>query len=182
MRYIDNLPVKTLLSADQIHHRIQILGRKISEDYSQKDTVLLVVLKGALVFAADLMRSIQGVSLSFSTIAVSSYQGTTHSGTIQITQACPDSLENKHVIIVEDIVDTGASIRFLRQHLTEHHRLLSLKVCCLLSKPVVHQNQIPLEYVGFEIEREFVIGYGLDLDGRHRELNEIVQVVAAVPT
>lgn len=182
MRYLGQLPVQTLLSPSQIQQRIQALGTAISQDYVDKDTVLLVVLKGALVFAADLMREINNVPLAFSTIAVSSYHGTSSTGTISVTQPCPDSLDDKHVIIVEDIVDTGASIRFLQEYLNKQFRLQSLKVCCLLSKPSVHQNQVQLDYVGFDIEREFVIGYGLDLDGRYRELNEIVQVVAPLPS
>ncbi len=160
--------VEVLLSAERLRSRVEEIGREITRDYAGKPVVLVGVLKGALVFLADLMRAIDlPVTLDF--VGLSSYVGTQTSGQVQITSDLTRPVDGKHVIIVEDIVDTGLTMQWLMARLGER-RPASVAVCALLVKPSRARVAVPVRYRGFEIADEFVVGYGLDHDGRMRNL------------
>jgi len=160
----------TFIDQARIAARIAELGAEIRRDCGPDTPVhLIAVLKGAFVFLADLLRQINGpVTLDF--IAVSSYGGgTSSSGQVRLLKDLDRSLEGRHVIIVEDIVDTGLTLSYLQEIL--HARSpKSLKTACLLSKPSRRKVQVPVEYIGFTIDDRFVVGYGLDFDEHYREL------------
>ena len=145
------------------------LGAEIRKDYGADTPIHLVaVLKGSFIFLADLVRSIPGeVSLDF--MAVSSYAGQTSSGEVRVNKDLDRSVEGLHVIIVEDIVDTGLTLSYLHEILRARDPK-SLKTACLLSKPSRRKIDVPVEYIGFTIEDRFVVGYGLDYDERYRQL------------
>ena len=159
---------ETLVSSEDLQRRVAELGRQISEDYAGRDLVMIGVLKGAVLFLADLMRHLS-VPAELDFMAVSSYAGTTSSGEVKVNKDLDRSIEGRHVIIVEDIVDTGLTLSYLQEIL--HARdPKSLKTACLLSKPSRRKVEVPVEYIGFTIEDRFVIGYGLDYDERYRQL------------
>jgi hypoxanthine phosphoribosyltransferase len=160
--------VEVLLPAERLRARVTEIGREITRDYQGKPLVLVGVLKGALVFLADLMRAIDlPVSLDF--VGLSSYVGTRTSGTVELTSDLTRPIEGKHVILVEDIVDTGLTMQWLLRKLEERHPA-SLAVCALLVKPARARVVVPVRYRGFDIADEFVVGYGLDHEGRLRNL------------
>lgn len=160
--------VEVLLPAERLRARVAEIGREITRDYQGKPLVLVGVLKGALVFLADLMRAIDlPVSLDF--VGLSSYVGTRTSGSIELTSDLTRPIEGKHVILVEDIVDTGLTMQWLLRRL-EERRPASLAVCALLVKPARARVVVPVRYRGFDIADEFVVGYGLDHEGRLRNL------------
>jgi hypoxanthine phosphoribosyltransferase len=157
-----------LLSEDEIRARVRELGRDISRDYAGRPVTLVAVLKGSFVFLADLVREIDlPVAVEF--ISISSYQGTRSTGVVQITADLTRNVEGEHVIVVEDIVDTGLTMRYLLDNLATRHPA-SLRLCALLEKPARAQVSVPIDYRGFQIPDEFVVGYGLDHDGRLRNL------------
>jgi hypoxanthine phosphoribosyltransferase len=161
--------VSTLLSAEQIHTRVQELGAQITKDYADRRLVLVSVLKGSFVFTADLARAIQS-QLRIEFLGVRSYgEGTSTSGVVQITQDLSRPIEGEDILIVEDIVDTGLTIAHLLELLGTRHPA-SLKVCALLHKPARTKVEVPIEYLGFTIEDRFVVGYGLDWAERYRNL------------
>jgi len=159
----------TLLSSEQIQARVSELGKKISEDYRDEKLVLVCVLKGSFVFTADLARAIDGnVRVEF--LGVRSYgEGTESTGVVQITQDLTASIEDEHVLIVEDIVDTGLTVSHLLD-LFRTRRPASVKVAALLHKPARSRIDVPIDYLGFTIEDKFVVGYGLDWAQRYRNL------------
>lgn len=160
--------VEVLIPQDRLRARVAEIGREITRDYDGKPLVLVGVLKGALVFLADLMRAIDlPVSLDF--VGLSSYVGTQTGGSIQLTADLTRPIEGKHVVLVEDIVDTGLTMQWLIRRLEERHPA-SLAVCALLVKPARARVVVPVRYRGFDIADEFVVGYGLDHDGRLRNL------------
>ena len=163
-----NPPV--LISAADLAARVEGLAADIRRDFGRGTPVHLVaVLKGAFVFLADLVRSMDGpVTCDF--IAVSSYgSGSTTSGEVRLTKDLDQSLEGRDVIIVEDIVDTGLTLSYLQQILIAREPR-TLKTACLLSKPSRRKVDVQVDYIGFTIEDRFVVGYGLDYDGRFRSL------------
>jgi hypoxanthine phosphoribosyltransferase len=157
------------LDEARIRARVAELGAEIRNDYGADTPIHLVaVLKGSFIFLADLARSIPGeVSLDF--IAVSSYAGKTSSGEVRLNKDLDRSIEGRHVIIVEDIVDTGLTLSYLHEILYARDPK-SVKTACLLSKPSRRKVDVPVEYIGFTIEDRFVVGYGLDYDERYRHL------------
>jgi hypoxanthine phosphoribosyltransferase len=159
----------SLLSAEQIQARVAELGKKISDDYRDEKLVLVCVLKGSFVFTADLARAIDGnVRVEF--LGVRSYgEGTESTGVVQITQDLTASIEDEHVLIVEDIVDTGLTVSHLLD-LFRTRRPISVKVAALLHKPARSRIDVPIDYLGFTIEDKFVVGYGLDWAQRYRNL------------
>jgi hypoxanthine phosphoribosyltransferase len=160
--------VEVLVSADRLRERVEEIGREITRDYAGRPVVLVGVLKGALVFLADLMRAIDlPVTLDF--VGLSSYVGTQTSGNVEVTSELTRPIEGKHVILVEDIVDTGLTMQYLIARF-EALRPASVAVCALLVKPSRARVQVPVRYGGFEIADEFVVGYGLDHEGRLRNL------------
>jgi hypoxanthine phosphoribosyltransferase len=161
-------PPDVLLSAAQIDVRVRELAARIRADFPDR-LHLVAVLKGAFVFLADLVRRMPGeVSLDF--MAVSSYaQGSTTSGEVRLLKDLDTSLQGKHVVIVEDIVDTGLTLHYL-QDILRARGPKTLRTACLLSKPSRRQVEVAVEYIGFEIEDRFVVGYGLDYAERFRNL------------
>jgi hypoxanthine phosphoribosyltransferase len=159
----------TMLSAQQIAHRVQELGAQITKDYTDRPLVLVCVLKGSFVFGADLCRAID-LPLRVDFLGVRSYgEGTESSGVVQITQDLSRPIEHEHVLLVEDIVDTGLTIAHLMD-LLRTRAPASVKVCALLHKPARARVEVGIDYLGFTIEDRFVVGYGLDFAERHRNL------------
>jgi hypoxanthine phosphoribosyltransferase len=162
--------VTPLFTAEQIHTRIRELADQIDRDYPSGEPLhFIAVLKGAFVFLSDLARAMpRPVTLDF--IAVSSYGAATKSsGQVRLLKDLDTPLEGRDVIIVEDIVDTGVTLAYLHEILRARDPR-SLKTACLLSKPTRRQVDVPVEYIGFEIEDKFVVGYGLDNAGQYRHL------------
>jgi len=161
--------LEPLFSAEKIAKRVSELGAEIERDYREKDLVLLGVLKGSYIFMSDLGRAIDlPVSIDF--IGLSSYgEATESSGVVKITSDLTKPIERKHVLIVEDIVDTGLTMRYLLDNLATR-RPASVKLCTLLHKPSRARTRIPIDYLGFEIEDRFVVGYGLDAADKYRNV------------
>jgi hypoxanthine phosphoribosyltransferase len=159
---------EVLLSEERIRARVAELGREIGRDYAGRPLVVVGVLKGSFVFLADLIRAIDlPVSVDF--IGISSYVGTSSSGVVKITSDLSRPIEGQHVLLVEDIVDTGLTMRYLLENL-ETRRPATLQVCALLEKPARAKVKVPIAYRGFVIDDVFVVGYGLDWDGKMRNL------------
>jgi hypoxanthine phosphoribosyltransferase len=168
----DELIGDVLLSEEQIRTRIAELGADIARDYAGKDPILVAVLKGAFIFMADLARAVQ-IPLEVDFMAVSSYGASTRSsGVVRIVKDLDIDLGGRHVIIVEDIVDSGLTLRYLRKTL-ESRGTASLEVCALLVREGSEQAELDLRYIGFRIPPAFVIGYGLDVAERYRNLPHI---------
>jgi hypoxanthine phosphoribosyltransferase len=164
------LPI--LFTAEQIAQRIAELGRQIDIDFAGQSVVLVGVLKGAAVFLADLARSIT-VDCTFDFVAASSYgKGQRSSGAVKLIKDLDHPSEGKNIILVEDILDTGLTLSFLRKLLLQH-RPKSLKIAALLDKPSRRLEKIEADYVGFAIPNDFVIGYGMDYAERYRNLPDI---------
>lgn len=161
--------IKPYLTQEQLHARILELGQKITEDYQGQDLLVVGLLNGSFMFTADLVRAIKTpVEIDF--ISLSSYgSGTTSSGQVKLELDLRRSIEGRHVLLVEDIVDTGHTMKFLKPFLLERQPA-SLKLVSLLFKPARLAHPTTIDYCGFEIEDHFVIGYGLDYDGKYREL------------
>ncbi|KPK17673.1 MAG: hypoxanthine phosphoribosyltransferase [Myxococcales bacterium SG8_38] len=163
------MPLKPLIDAGTIARRVAELGRAITDDYLGEDLVLIAVLKGSYVFAADLARHID-LDLSIDFLGVRSYADDQQSsGIVQITADLTQSIEGKHVIVVEDIVDTGLTVSYLYENL-ETRRPASIKLASLLHKPARTQVPVRIDYLGFTIDDVFVVGYGLDYRQRFRNL------------
>ena len=161
--------VSTLLSQETIADRVRALGEQIRTDYEGKNMLLVCVLKGSFVFAADLVRAIDA-PLSVEFLGCRSYgDGTESSGVVQITYDLTKPIEGKDVVLVEDIVDTGLTMSYLLQNFATRGPR-SLKICSLLHKPARSKVKVPIDYLGFTIEDVFVIGYGLDHAEKHRNL------------
>jgi hypoxanthine phosphoribosyltransferase len=161
---------KTLISEEEIQQRVAELGQEISVDYAGRVPFLVAVLKGAYVFLADLCRHLD-VRHEVHFMAISSYIGRTtqSSGVVRILMDLPESPEGRDVLIVEDIVDSGRTLDYILRNLQTRNPA-SVRVCTLLSKPSRREIDVPLDYVGFEIPDEFVLGYGLDFDEHYRNL------------
>lgn len=161
-------PVEVFITADQIRARVAELGREIARDHAGLPLTLVGVLKGSFVFLADLARAVD-VPLEVDFVGASSYEGTNTTGEVRITRDLSRPVEGRHVVLVEDILDTGLTLRRLLDVLASH-RPAGLKVCTLLEKPSRARVRIPLDYRGFVIGDEFVVGYGLDKDELYRNL------------
>ena len=165
---------QVLLTEAQIRQRVAELGAQISQDYAGKELMLVCILKGANIFLADLVREIT-IPLSYDFVAVSSYGADTKSsGVVRILKDLDESVESKHVLVVEDIVDTGLTLRlsYLLENLRSR-RAASVKICTLLDKPTRRRMDVPVDYFGFQVQDQFVIGYGLDYAGMYRNLRYI---------
>jgi hypoxanthine phosphoribosyltransferase len=158
-----------LLDATTITDRVAQLGAQISADFADRDPVLVSVLKGSIIFLADLMRAME-LPTSIDLMEVSSYgAGTESSGQVRIIKDLSNPIQGRHVIVVEDIIDTGLTLNYLLRYLADK-RPASISIVCLLDKPARRLAEIPIDYVGFTIPDRFVIGYGLDYDERYRNL------------
>ncbi|MDI9485528.1 MAG: hypoxanthine phosphoribosyltransferase [Bacillota bacterium] len=163
------LQIEVLLSADEIAKRVKELGAEISRDYTDKDLLVVGILKGAVVFLSDLIREIT-VPLEVDFMATSSYgQATKTSGVVQLLKDLDTPIEGRDVLIVEDIIDSGLTLSYLSQLLLSR-KPASIKTAVLLDKPDRRQTEFVPDYVGFTIPDQFVIGYGLDFNHKFREL------------
>ncbi|WP_425387445.1 hypoxanthine phosphoribosyltransferase [Desulfovirgula thermocuniculi] len=164
---------RVLITAEEISRRVKELGEEISRDYAGKEILVVGILKGAAIFMADLVRCLTiPVQLDF--MAVSSYGASTESsGVVRILKDLEENIEGLDVLLVEDIVDTGLTLNYLRENLLTRNPA-SLKICTLLDKPSRRKVQVKVDYNGFVIPDEFVVGYGLDYNGRYRNLRDIL--------
>lgn len=163
-----------VLTPDEIERRVDQLAGQITRDYAGRSPILIGVLKGSAFFLADLVRRID-LPLRLDFIAITSYGEGAHSGVVRILKDLSMSIEDEDVILVEDIIDTGLTVTYLMATL-QARRPRSLEVCGLLDKSVRRIIEVPLKYKGFDIPDEFVIGYGLDFQGRYRNLRGIIGV------
>jgi hypoxanthine phosphoribosyltransferase len=161
-------PFEPLITEERLRARIAELGREIARDFAGQSLLVVTVLKGSFIFVADLVRAID-LPLDVEFIGISSYAGTASSGVVRITQDLSRPIEGEHVLLVEDIVDTGLTMSYLLDNLSTR-RPASLQVCALLEKPARAKVKVPIAYRGFEIPDAFVVGFGLDVDGRYRNL------------
>jgi hypoxanthine phosphoribosyltransferase len=169
-----------VVSEDELQTRIRELGRQITADYDGRPPLLVGVLKGAFVFMSDLSRSID-LPVEFDFMAVSSYGSATRSsGVVRILKDLDLDLTDRHVLIVEDIVDSGLTLAYLRKNLAARNPA-SLEVCALLVKEGLQRVELDLRYVGFAIPPKFVVGYGLDVGERYRNLPYIAEYAGSAP-
>jgi hypoxanthine phosphoribosyltransferase len=173
MAEADEAPIgEILVEADDLQRRVAELAAEVSRDYEGRDLVLVGVLKGAVFFVADLMRSLE-VPCELDFMAVTSYgSATDSSGVVRILKDLDGSIEGRDVLIVEDIIDSGRTLHYLLRNLNARNPK-SLEVCALLTKPERRRVDLPIRYVGFEIPNRFAIGYGLDHDQRFRNLDYV---------
>ncbi len=158
-----------LLTEEQLQARIRELGVQLTADYAGKDVVVVGLLNGVYPFFADLTRAMS-LDIDVTFMQVASYHGGTEStGEVKIVKDLDRSIQGRHCLVVEDIVDTGTTLFKVRNLLLDREPL-SLKVCTLLDKPSRRKTQVPVDYIGFTIEDHFVVGYGLDLDGKFRNV------------
>lgn len=161
-----------LLSQEQIAAKVAALGAAITKDYAGQKVVLVGVLKGAAIFLADLARQID-VTCTFDFVAVSSYRSSSKSsGAVQLIKDLDHSVEDRNIILVEDILDSGLTLKFLYRHF-QGHKPRSLKVAALLDKPSRRTERVEADYVGFPIDNHFVVGYGMDYAEHFRNLPDI---------
>ena len=168
--------LQLVYSSGQIAASVGRLAQRIGHDYAGEELVLVVVLNGAMFFAADLARQI-GSPLRLEFIKLTSYKGTSSTGAVTITKGLDGAIAGKHVLVVEDIVDTGLTLKFLLDHLSDLGAR-SLKVCTLLDKSGRREVPVTPDYVGISCEDKFLVGYGLDLDERYRELPAIYEYIS----
>ncbi len=160
---------EVLLTEEQVQTRVRALGAQLSADYAGRSPVLVSVLKGSIVFLADLVRAMD-VPLSVDLMEVSSYgSGTETTGQVRILKDLSGPIEGRDVVVVEDIIDTGLTLNYLLRYLTERSPA-SIRVCCLLDKPARRLAEIEIDYRGFSIPDRFVVGYGLDFNEQYRNL------------
>ncbi len=163
---------RVLLSEAEIEERTAALGREITADYLGKELVVVCVLKGAFMFLSSLVKHID-LPIIVDFIAVSSYgHATKSSGVVRFLKDLNESVEDRHVLIVEDIVDTGLTLHYLSDNL-KSRKPASVRICTLLSKPSRRKIQVPVDYIGFEVPDYFVVGYGLDCGEIYRNLPDI---------
>ena len=162
--------LKVLLTQEQIQDRIAQLGEILTEEYADKNPVIVGVLKGVVVFYADMVRHIK-VPCQFDFMWISSYKGSESTGKMDVKRGLSADIKGRHVLILEDIFDTGNSLQFLYNHLIEKNPA-SIQICTLLDKPARRNPTVTVkpDYVGFEIPNEFVVGYGLDYNEAYRNL------------
>jgi hypoxanthine phosphoribosyltransferase len=166
---LDKHIARILIDPEAIQQRIAELGRQISDDYKGKELVVVCILKGAFLFTSDLCRNIS-LPQKLEFMAVSSYgHSTRSSGIVKIEKDLSESIEDKHVLIVEDIIDSGLTMSYLMKILGDR-KPASIKICVLCNKPSNQQQCVHIDYCGFKLEDEFVVGYGLDFKGYLRNL------------
>ena len=167
---MENDILKVLFTEEQIRARIQELGEELTRDYQDKDPVIVGVLKGVVVFYADMIRQIK-VPCQMDFMWISSYAGTTSTGKMEVKRDISSDIQGRHVLILEDIYDTGNSLDFTYRHLLSKNPA-SLKICTFLDKPERRKPGITLkpDYVGYRVPNEFVVGYGLDYNEHYRNL------------
>lgn len=161
--------IRVLLSEEKVNEKIAEMGKRISEDYAGKSVHLICILKGSVFFTCELAKRIT-VPVSMDFMSVSSYgDGTKSSGVVRIAKDLDETLEGKDVIVIEDIIDSGRTLSYLMEILSKRNPA-SLRLCTLLDKPDRRVTRVKVDYVGFEIPDEFVVGYGLDYAQKYRNL------------
>lgn len=160
-----------IFTSEQIQKKVKELAAKISKDYEGKQLTLVSVLKGATIFLADLMKNLK-IPLSIDFMAVSSYKETESTGVVRLIMDLRESPENKNLLIIEDIIDTGLTMHYLCENL-KTRRPKSLSICSLLYKPARKIKDIKIDYLGFEVPDKFVVGYGMDFNELYRNLHYI---------
>ena len=161
--------IKVLINEEQINKRLEELAHQIMRDYEGKDLMFLCILKGSIFFTVELAKRIKN-NIQFEFVEVSSYENNESTGKVKLNKDITQSIEGKEVIVIEDIVDTGRTLSFLKDFLIEK-KPASLKICSLLDKPSRRVANVQADYIGFTIEDKFVVGYGLDDEQNHRNLN-----------
>ena len=165
--------LNVLISEDELQNRIKELAKELNEFYAGSDVVVICVLKGAVMFATDLVKNLD-MPLKMEFIRLSSYgAGTVSSGKVNAVDISLPDLNDKNVLIVEDIVDTGLTAKFLLDFVNSNFKTKSTKFCALLDKKITRKTDIEPDYFGFEVDNKFVVGYGLDYDGYFRNLRYI---------
>jgi hypoxanthine phosphoribosyltransferase len=163
---------RCLISAGEIEAKVKEMAQRISADYRGKNVLVVGILKGAVLFMADLVRALD-IPVCIDFMAVSSYGSSTESsGVVRIMKDLDQSIEGKHVLIVEDIIDTGLTLKYLVENL-ETRQAASVEVCTLLDKPDRRKIKVDVKYNGFTVPDEFLVGYGLDFNERYRHLPEV---------
>ena len=161
--------IRVLIEEEKLNKRIAELGAQISRDYAGQEVTLICILKGSVFFTCELAKRIT-VSVALDFMSVSSYgSSTVSSGKIEVKKDLDESIENKNIIIIEDIIDTGRTLKYLLEDLRKRNPK-SLKLCTMLDKPDRRVVEVATDYTGFEIPDEFVVGYGLDYDQKYRNL------------
>jgi hypoxanthine phosphoribosyltransferase len=163
--------LEVFLTKEQIARRVAELGKQISADYAGREVVLVGVLRGCFIFMADLSRAMD-LQVMVDFMEVTSYEGTTSSGSVKIVKDIKNSIEGKHVLLIEDIVDTGLTLSFVVEHLMLK-KPASVEIAGLLVKAQKHAYRAPILYQGFQIPDHFVVGYGMDCAGKYRNLDHI---------
>ena len=159
---------RILISEEEIQKKVAEMGKKISQDFRDKDPLFVGVLKGCFIFMADLMRYVD-IRCSMDFMAVSSYSGTSSTGDVKINKDLSEDIEGRHVIIVEDILDSGVTLSYLKQYLMVR-KPASISIATLMDKPARRKADVYADYSCFEIPDAFVVGYGLDYNERYRNL------------
>ena len=159
---------KVLISKEQLEKRIEELAKQIDEDYLGKEITVVCVMRGAVFFTVQLTLNMK-TKLKYEFITIASYEGTDTTGEITLMTDLRESIEGKDVLIIEDIVDTGRSMKYLIDHLKSKNPR-TLKVCVLANKAERREIEIPIDYIGFEIPNKYIVGYGFDIDNNYRNL------------
>lgn len=162
------MEIKELISKEKIEKRIEELAEEISKDYEGKSIEFIVVLKGAVIFAVELAMKVKP-NIRFDFIEISSYSGTESTGVLKVNKDLKADIEGKDVLIVEDIIDTGRTLSYLKDYLRSK-KPNSLRICTLVNKPSRRIIDVPIDYNGFDIEDKFIVGYGFDIDGDYRNM------------
>jgi hypoxanthine phosphoribosyltransferase len=179
--HVEHDLAKTLISDKQIQQRLAEMSRDIERDYEGQDLLLVGVLKGAVMVMADLARSLRR-HVEMDWMAISSYgSGTTSSGVVRILKDLDSDISGRHVLVVEDIIDTGLTLSWLIANLRSRGPE-SVEICALMRKPDAQRMSVDVRYVGFDIPNEFVVGYGLDYDERYRNLDCVATLAPHVYT
>ena len=162
---------KLFISQSDIQQKVHELSQRLTSDYAGKNPLFITVLNGAFIFAADLIRQID-IPSEITFVKFTSYESMQSTGKVDQIIGFDDDIFQRHVVLIEDIVDTGLTMSEIMREL-KRFRPLSLELVTLLTKPEAHQKEIDIKYIGFEIENKFVVGYGLDYDGYGRNLQDI---------
>ncbi|MCF7794213.1 MAG: hypoxanthine phosphoribosyltransferase [Candidatus Cloacimonetes bacterium] len=158
-----------LVSEQEIQQKVKELAAKISKDYEGKNPIVICILKGAAMFMSDLIKHVT-IPLEIDFMSLSSYgDSTKSSGVVRIKKDIDSDISGRHVIIVEDIVDSGLTLKYIDEYFLKHN-CKSVKICTLLDKPEAHKTDLEIDYVGFEVGNEFVVGFGLDYAQKYRNL------------
>ncbi|MEZ4573992.1 MAG: hypoxanthine phosphoribosyltransferase [Vampirovibrionales bacterium] len=160
------------ITTSQINARLDTLADELNADYAGQSVVLVSVLKGSFMFLADLIRRLT-FDCTVEFVRLASYEGTSSTGSVKPVELSLPVLKDKHVLIIEDIVDTGLTLNMFLEYLKSVHQPASVKIAVFLDKKAARQHAITPHFVGFDIQDQFVVGYGLDADGRYRNLPEV---------